>query len=42
MEDFGKLKVRHVGVFEIHSFEELESMVNDKDSILRQKIKGSL
>lgn len=39
-EDFGKLKVRHVGEFEIHTFEDLESMVNDKNSILRQKIKG--
>lgn len=39
-ENFGKLKVRHVGVFEIHTFEELESMINDKDSILRRKIKG--
>ena len=40
MENLGRLKIRHVGSFEIHSFEELESMVNDKDSIIRRKLIG--
>jgi hypothetical protein len=39
-ECFGKLKIRHVGEFEIHTFEELESIVNDKNSIIRQKFEG--
>lgn len=39
-ESLGKLKIKHVGVFEIHSFDELESMVNDKDSVIRIKFKG--
>lgn len=40
MSKFGKLKIKNVGVFEIHSFDELESIVNDKDSELRIKFKG--
>ena len=40
MENLGKLKIRHVGEFEIHTFAELESMVNDKDSVIRLKFRG--
>ena len=34
-----KLKVRNVGVFEIHTLAELEHLANDEDSPLRLKLK---